>query len=172
MKGRLKPLEISLTEYQEKSIKSLVGKYTSSICQNIDARFPTNSCEVLTAFSLVDVDLLPAQSSPSFSVYRNEEVSRLGKQFFTHSSNESFLDQWNDFEFEMIKMKKKIATLRNQLQSNKIKFKNTSTKWTLEYVVKSFKEEVSFPNIIEFAKSAIIVPVTNAWPERDASVVK
>ena len=52
----------------------------------------------------------------------------------------------------MIEMKKKIATLRNQLQSNKIKFKKTSTEWTLEYVVKSFKEEVSFPIIIEFAK--------------------
>ena len=69
-------------------------------------------------------------------------------------------------------MKKKIATLRNQLQSNKIKFKKTSTEWTLEYVVKSFKEEVSFPIIIEFAKLAIIVPVTNAWPERGASAVK
>ena len=32
LKGRLKSLEISLTEYQEKRIKSLVGKYTSSIC--------------------------------------------------------------------------------------------------------------------------------------------
>ena len=72
----------------------------------------------------------------------------------------------------MIEMKKKIATLRNQLQSNKIKFKKTSTEWTLEYVVKSFKEEVSFPIIIEFAKLAIIVPVTNAWPERGASAVK
>ena len=69
-------------------------------------------------------------------------------------------------------MKIKIAALRNQLQSNKIKFKKTSTEWTLEYVVKSFKEEVSFPIIIEFAKLAIIVPVTNAWPERGASAVK
>ena len=47
----------------------------------------------------------------------------------------------------MIEMKKKIATLRNQLQSNKVKFKKTSTEWTLEYVVKSFKEEVNFPII-------------------------
>ena len=69
-------------------------------------------------------------------------------------------------------MKIKIAALRNQLQSNKIKFKKTSTEWTLEYVVKSFKEEVSFPIIIEFAKLAIIVPVTNAWRERGASTVK
>ena len=58
-------------------------------------------------------------------------------------------------------MKKKIATLRNQLQSNKIKFEKTSTEWTLEYVVKSFKEEVSFPIIIEFAKLAILLMPLN-----------
>ena len=69
-------------------------------------------------------------------------------------------------------MKIKIAALRNQLQSNKIKFKKTPTEWTLKYVVKSFKEEVSFPIVIEFAKFAIILPVTNAWFERGASAVK
>ena len=123
MKGRLKSLEISLTEFQEKRTKSLVWKYTSSICQNTDARFPTKSCEILTAFSIWDVDLLPAQSSPSFDFYGNDQVSCFGKQFFPHTSNESFLDQWNDFKFEMMEMKKKIATLRNQIPSNKIKFK-------------------------------------------------
>ena len=64
LKGRLKSLEISLTEYQEKRIKSIVRKYTSSICQNVDARFPTDSCKMLTVFPIFDVVLLPAQSSP------------------------------------------------------------------------------------------------------------
>ena len=91
LKGRLKSLEISLTEYQEKRIKSLVGKYTSSICQNIVAKFPADSYEILTAFSIFDVDLLLAQSSPFFSVYGNDEVSRLGKQFFPHTQMSPFL---------------------------------------------------------------------------------
>ena len=72
----------------------------------------------------------------------------------------------------MIEMKKKISTLKNQLQLNKIKFKMTSTEWSLEHFLNSFKGEVSFPKVLEFAKLAIIVPVTNVWPERGASAVK
>ena len=62
----------------------------------------------------------------------------------------------------MTEMKLKIATLRNQLQMNKIKFKKTSGKWTLEDILYSFKGEVSFPVVTEFEKLAIIVPVTNS----------
>ena len=170
--GRLRSLNITLTDIQERRIKSLVGKYANSICQNIAARFPSNSCEILTAFSIFDVDLLPTRSSPAFSVYGNEEISCLGKQFFPNASNDSLLEQWNDFKFEMIEMKKKISTLKNQFQLNKFKFKMTSTEWTLEHILTSFKGEVSFPKVLEFAKLAIIVPVTNAWPEQGASAVK
>ena len=166
--GRLR----SLTDIQESRIKSLVGKYANSICQNIDARFPSNSCEILTAFSISDVDLLPTQRSPVFSVYGNEEIFCLGKQFFPNASSDSLLEQWNDFKFEMIEMRKRISTLKNQLQLNKIKFKMTSTEWTLEHILNSFKGEVSFAKVLEFAKLAIIVPVTNAWPKRGASEVK
>ena len=119
--GRLKSLNIALTDNQEIRIKSLVGKYANSICQNIDERFPSNSCEILTAFSIFDVDLFPAQTSPAFSVYGNEEISSLGKQFFPNASIDSLIEQWNDFKFEMIEMKKKISLLKNQ------KFKKSSS---------------------------------------------
>ena len=41
-------------------------------------------------------------------------------------------------------MNKKIAMLRNQLQLNKIKFKKTSTQWTLKHNLNSFNGKVSF----------------------------
>ena len=50
----------------------------------------------------------------------------------------------------MTEMKLKIATLKNQLQMNKIKFKKTSAKWTLEDILYSFKGEVSSPMDTEF----------------------
>ena len=50
LKGRLKSLEISLTEYQEKRIKSLVGKYTSSICQNLMLDFQPIPVKYLALF--------------------------------------------------------------------------------------------------------------------------
>ena len=113
--GRLRSLNITLTDIQESRIKSLVGKHANSICQNIDARFPSNSYEILIAFSIFDVDLLPTQSSSAFSVYGNEDISCLGKQIFPNAPNDSLLEQWNDFKFEMTEMKKIISTLKNQL---------------------------------------------------------
>ena len=44
-------------------------------------------------------------------------------------------------------MKKKIATLRNQLQVNNIKLKETMTELTLKHILTSFKGEVSFPMV-------------------------
>ena len=42
---------------------------------------------------------------------------------------------------------------------------------TLEDIVNAYQGEV-FPSIIELAKIATIVPVTNAWPERGGSAIK
>ena len=130
------------------------------ICQNIEAKFPANSCKVLTAFSIFDVDLLPSQSSPTFSVYGEEEPSCLGKHFFPEESAGSLLARWQAFKFEMIEMKKKLSTLRKQLQANKINFKKTPNGWSLEHILNSYKEEVDFPMVIELAKLAMIIPVT------------
>ena len=171
MAGRLKSLNIKMTEFQGKRVKSLPGKYVKSICENIDARFPANSCEVLNAFSIFDVDLLLAQNSPAFTIYGNDEVRTLKKQFFPDDSEKQILEQWTDFKFEMFEMKKRLSSLRAQLQLNKIKFKQTSTEWTLEHVLNTFKDDVAFSFIIKFAKLVAIVPITKAWPERGANAV-
>ena len=71
----------------------------------------------------------------------------------------------------MIEMKNKIPTFRKQFQGNKMNFE-TSTEWTLEHILNSYKEEVDFPMVIELAKLPMIIPVTNAWPERGARAVK
>ena len=62
------------------------------------------------------MDLVPTQYCPTFSANGNKEISCLGKQFFPNVSNDSVLGQWNDFNFEMIKNDKNIATEQNQVQ--------------------------------------------------------
>lgn len=49
-------------------------------------------------------------------------------------------------------MKKKIATLSNQLKLNKIKFKKASAELTLEDILDSFKGKISFPMVTKFSK--------------------
>ena len=171
LESRLKPLSITFTDFQKDRIKSLVLKYSTAICINIDGRFPPESCKVLSAFSIFDVDLLPEQSTPEFTVYGTDEISCLGTQFFPESKD-SLLEQWKDFRFEMTEMKKKLSALKSQLQTNKLKFKKTSTEWTLEHILNRYKNEDDFQKVVELAKIANIVPVTNAWPERGASAVK
>lgn len=166
---RLAPLQIILTSNQEDRIRSLISKY---IRKNIDERFPLDSCGVLSSFSIFDIDLLPSQSSPAFLVFGKEELLSLHKQYYPENSKDMLLEQWNDFKFELIEMKEKFINLKKQLKENNIQFKMTATEWTLEHILKRYKEEVSFPVIIELAKIAITIPVTNAWPERGASAVK
>ena len=57
-------------------------KYSTAIRKNIDNRFPTDSCKILEAFSIFDVDSFPAQSTPEFSVYGDSEIDLLRSQFF------------------------------------------------------------------------------------------
>ena len=168
--SRLKSLNIFFTKFQQDRIKSLVVKYSTAICRNIDNRFPEDSCKILTALSIFDVESLPAQSTPEFAVYGTSEISLLASQFFPGSTD--VIQQWRDFRFEMIEMKTKLSTLKCQLLDNKLKFKKTSTEWTLNHILNQYKDEKDFEKIVTLTKIANIVPVTNAWPERGASAVK
>lgn len=49
--------------YKKSRIKSLAAKHGNSIFENINARFPSNSCKILRIFSIFGVDLLLTQCS-------------------------------------------------------------------------------------------------------------
>ena len=49
--------------------------------------------------------------------------------------------------------------------------KQTTTEWSLRYIANNYQGQ-EFSLIIKYAKIAITIPVTNAWPERGASAVK
>ena len=49
--------------------------------------------------------------------------------------------------------------------------KQTATEWSLRYIANNYQGQ-EFSLIIKYAKIAITIPVTNAWPERGASAVK
>ena len=84
-------------------------KYSTAIRRNIDNRFPKDSCKVLAALSIFDVDSFPAQSTPEFTVYGDNEIDLLTAQFFPGSTGVT--QQWKDFHFEMVEMKNKLPTL-------------------------------------------------------------
>ena len=74
--SRLQPLNITFTKFQQDRIKSLVVIYSTAISRNIDNRFLKDSYKVFAALSIrsFDVDSFPAQSTPEFTVYGDNEI--------------------------------------------------------------------------------------------------
>ena len=62
--------------------------------------------------------------------------------------------------------------LKKQLKANKLKFKRTSTEWTLKHILNRCKGENEFLKVTELAKIVNIVSVTNTWLDGGASAVK
>ena len=48
----------------------------------------------------------------------------------------------------------------------------TSTECSLKQIVDSFSEDENYTFIAKFPKTVFIIPLTNAWPEREAGTVK
>ena len=72
------------------------------------------------------------------------------------------MSQWKDFRYRLTEIKKKYASLKKQFAENKLKFKKTSTEWTLDHIINVYKEYDEHSLIIQLAKVASMVPVTNA----------
>ena len=171
LNGRLKELNIILKESEEIRITNLVEKYAKSMCHYIEARFPQTTCKILESFGIFDIELLPMSSSPSFCVHGKNEINFLAEQFFPEKSVGIIMTEWEEFKFELTDIKKKYQLLKENLTNNNLKLKETASEWTLQYIVKGFRED-NYIYICELAKIALITPVTNASPERGASAVK
>ena len=81
------------------------------------------------------------------------------------------MTEWEEFKFALTDTKKKFQLLKENLTNNNLKLKETASEWALQYIVKGFRED-NYIYIFELAKIALITPVANAWPERDASALK
>ena len=80
--------------------------------------------------------------------------------------------EFNSFKFELIELKKKWNSLKDNIISNKLKLKCNATECGLRTIVCDFGETFEYPLIAEIARVALITPVSNAWPEHGASAAK
>ena len=141
---------------------------------NIWDRFPTKMINVLEAFHIFDARVVPEEESKKFEVFGNKEVQILKNYYYKNNIKKakSLKHQWNDFKYEMATLKKKWFSFKSQLKSNKTELKSTSAEWSLKQIVKKYAEMDEFKEIAFLAQMFLIIPVTNAWPERGASAVK
>ena len=80
--------------------------------------------------------------------------------------------EFDIFKFELIEVKKKWKTFKDNIKSNKVKVKFTATEWNLRTIVRDFGETSEYSLIAKIARVALITLVSNAWPERGASAAK
>ena len=87
-------------------------KYAKLRCNNIEARFPQTTCNMLESFGIFNIELLPMSSSPSFCMYRKNEISFQVEQVFPEKSVEIIMTEWEEFKFELVHIKKKYQLLK------------------------------------------------------------
>ena len=160
--------EKELLAENEQQVKLHTEKYAESI--NVNACFPEDMLSVLGSFSIFNVENFPPSSdSEELKVYGDENIHIL-KDHYQDDENTA-RNQWNDFPFEMISIRGTWFGFKKNIESIKLKMKQTATEWSLEYIVNNYQGQ-EFSLIIKYAKIAITAPVTNAWPERGTSAVK
>ena len=142
--------------------------------KNIDDRFPPETLNVLDAFSIFNVENMPGVESYDFQMYCSREINVLADNYYVNNDvkKDALEKEFDSFKFELIKLKKKWNSFKDNIKSNKLKLICTATEWGLTTIVRDFGEASEYPLIAEIVRVALITPVSNAWPEHGASAAK
>ena len=119
------------------------------------------------------MDNIPANTTSSeFSVYGHSEINVLFNHFFANEeeNKDTFIEEWESFKFDLLLMRKKWASLKENLSRNNLKQQHRSTEWALKQICGTMNCE-EYPIIGSFAKIAYI-PVSNACSGRGGRAVK
>ena len=157
---------IQITEASTTFLGGLLTTYVAKLKENISARFP--SLPLVQAFSIFDLQRLPAKEATDFKTYGVNHVATLSDHFGVteYVDVEALKSEWEHFKFVAQDLKTECPMTTTPQPGN------TPTEWLLTKLcgISSFK--AMFPNLMKLATVAQTLPVTNAWPERGASALK
>ena len=113
---------------------------------------------VLTALSIFDQSLLPSKSK--FRKHGVKEMKVLAAHYFQGEKEEQLIAEWQAFVYELASW---------EIPSDTIS--------PAEYAILRLNKQAAqykhcFPLLAEMAQKIIVIPVSNAWPERGISKVK
>ena len=82
MASRHRLCEKSLSENDEKMIRSYTEKYVKAITENIRSRFPENVLSTLAALAIFNVEAFPADpNSNDFTVHGKGDIETIAKHY-------------------------------------------------------------------------------------------
>ena len=82
------------------------------------------------------------------------------------------MSQWNELHPRMTQLHKKWFSFKSQIERNKMNVNVISTEWSQNQIINIFSGDENSVFIAKFAKTVLIIPLTNAWPEQGATTVK
>ena len=117
-------------------VQSYVKKYSNALMKNIDDRFPSETLNVLVAFSIFNVENMPGVQSYDFQMYCYRGINVLADHYYVHDDvkKDPLEKEFDNFKFELIELKKKWNSFKDNIKSNKLKLKCTATEWGLRSI--------------------------------------
>ncbi|XP_060575685.1 zinc finger protein 862-like isoform X2 [Ruditapes philippinarum] len=156
--------EIKFNQKEAKELENLLHRYIDTLIINLEKRFSENSA-ILEALSIFDPTTVPKSTEPGFKNYGVNHVTVLADHFFTEARDKDKLQtQWAGFKFHICDIL--LPGMPEDLG------KMTPTEWLLLQLLRSSGLRHFNPQLVYLAEVAASLPVTNAWPERGASVLK
>ena len=145
-------------------LEKLVADYTQALTENIKKRF-AKVVPVLSAMQMLDPTLLPNKYDTDFQLYGQQDVNTFSTHFLENEDDAKQLQaEWNNFKYELS------AWHIPQLVHNA---KQAPVEWVLTQLRKqSYSYRGPYPLLMKVVEALIVIPVSNAWPERGASKVK
>ena len=134
-------------------VQSYTKKYSNALVKNIDDRFPPETLNVLDAFSIFSIEIMPGVESYVFQMYCSREINVLaGHCCIDNDVKKDALEkEFDTFKFKLIELKKSWNSFKDSIKPNKPKLKCTATEWGPRTIVCDFGETSEYPLIAKIA---------------------
>ena len=109
--------------------QSYANKYSNALVKNINNRFPPETLNVLDAFSIFNVKNMRGVERYDFQMYCYREINVLADHYYVNDDvkKDALEKEFDSFKFELIELKKKWNSFKDNIKSNKLKLKCNAT---------------------------------------------
>ncbi|XP_077983963.1 zinc finger protein 862-like [Glandiceps talaboti] len=149
--GRFSDGQVQFTHKNEEGLDIFYDKLLTELCSNLEARL--SLMPLLEAFELFDPCRFPGVDDKQ---YGKDDISLLCQQFAI--DEEKTQDEWCNFRYKFDSPPMSTLSTAGDVCQVIMKQRNAI--------------EDEYPNLCKLAELALLVPMSNAWPERGASCLK
>ncbi|XP_070549445.1 zinc finger protein 862-like [Ptychodera flava] len=149
--GRFSDGEIQFTDKNDAKLDQFYDTLLTELCENLESRLALTP--FLEAFELFDPCRFPGVNDKQ---YGKDEISLLCTHY--ELDEEKTQDEWCNFRYKF--------------ESPPMSTKNTAGEVCEVVVQQRNVLGDEYPNLCKLAELALLIPMSNAWPERGASCLK